>query len=403
MNIFELVRTALESLWSNKMRSVLTMLGVIIGVASVVALLAIGGGVSDSISNQIQGIGSNLLTISPDQKVQGARLTTDDVAALSDKSAVSGVKRIVPVVSGNLNVAAGANNKTVNVNGTTPEYFGLKGIRAGSGEVFKQADLEARNRVVVLGFSLNERLFPTGNGVGQNVLIGSVTFKVIGVAEKVGGAGPSGNTDETAYVPMTVASEKLFVNRSGGVKSVSQINLEMVDSKQGTTVSSAVEKVMRKQHNLLVGQDNDFQIFDQAQIADTLNTITTLLTVFLGIIGGISLLVGGIGIMNIMLVSVTERTREIGVRKAIGARDSSIRMQFLIEALTVTGIAGVIGIGAGVGIAALVSATGLLQASVQTSTILVAFGVSVAVGVVFGLYPAWRASLLEPVEALRYE
>jgi putative ABC transport system permease protein len=403
MNIIELVRTALESLWSNKMRSLLTMLGVIIGVASVVALLAIGGGVSDSISDQIQGIGSNLLTISPDQKVANARLTTDDVAALSDKAAVPGVKRIVPVVNGNLNVAAGANNKTVSVSGTTPEFFSMKNIKTASGELFKQADVETRNRVVVLGSSLYGRLFPSGNGIGQNVLIGSVTFKVVGVAEKVGGAGPGGNTDETAYVPMTVASEKLFVNRAGGVKSVSQINVEMVDSNQGTSVSGAVEKALRKQHNLLVGQENDFQVFDQAQIAGTLNTITTLLTAFLGIIGGISLLVGGIGIMNIMLVSVTERTREIGVRKAIGARDGSIRMQFLIEALTVTGIAGVIGIGAGVGIAALVSATGLLQASVQTSTILVAFGVSVAVGVIFGLYPAWRASLLEPVEALRYE
>jgi putative ABC transport system permease protein len=279
----------------------------------------------------------------------------------------------------------------------------MKNIKTASGELFKQADVETRNRVVVLGSSLYGRLFPSGNGIGQNVLIGSVTFKVVGVAEKVGGAGPGGNTDETAYVPMTVASEKLFVNRAGGVKSVSQINVEMVDSNQGTSVSGAVEKALRKQHNLLVGQENDFQVFDQAQIAGTLNTITTLLTAFLGIIGGISLLVGGIGIMNIMLVSVTERTREIGVRKAIGARDGSIRMQFLIEALTVTGIAGVIGIGAGVGIAALVSATGLLQASVQTSTILVAFGVSVAVGVIFGLYPAWRASLLEPVEALRYE
>ncbi|HEY3343217.1 MAG TPA: FtsX-like permease family protein, partial [Anaerolineae bacterium] len=237
----------------------------------------------------------------------------------------------------------------------------------------------------------------------QTILIGSVPFKVVGVAASVGGVGPN-NTDDNVYVPITVAEEKLFVTRSTGLKSVSTVYIAVDTTSDIQNAMDSMSSVLRTNHNLLPGQADDFRVFNQAQIASTLDSVSQALTAFLGAIGGIALLVGGIGIMNIMLVSVTERTREIGVRKAIGAKRGAILLQFLTEALTVSSLAGVIGILLGIGASDIIGKVQTtLTPTVQPASVIISFSFSVLIGVIFGLYPAWRASRLEPVEALRYE
>jgi putative ABC transport system permease protein len=403
MTILETIRTAFESLAENKLRTMLTMLGVIIGVMSVVTLLAVGNGVSNYIGGQFSGLGAKQITISNDNRVANARLTVKDLEALSDRLAAPDLVRVVPVVNGNLRVAAGVNQRSTSVIGTNNEYFSLRAATLSEGALFASDDLDARARVAVLGGSIAETLFPDGGAIGQTILVDAVPFRVIGVLVKQGGFGPN-TGDDNVHVPLTVAQEKLFTRRVGGSKALSQIYAELSSAERSTAAVEQITAVLRKQHSLLAGQNDDFRVFNQAQIADTLNSVVTALTAFLAAIGAISLLVGGIGIMNIMLVSVTERTREIGVRKAVGARDGNIRFQFLIEALVVTSLAGIIGILLGAGLAGLI---GLLQSQftpeVQPASVLISFGVSVLVGVVFGLYPAWRASRLLPVEALRYE
>jgi putative ABC transport system permease protein len=404
MNLIETLRTALESLTSNKLRSLLTMLGVIIGVASVVTLMALGSGVQDYITSQITQIGTNLLIITTDGRVANARLTNDDVRALSNRLNVPALAQVVAQVSGNLRVAAGTNGVDASIVGTTADYFTMRNVKVAQGAPFTGADNDARLRVVVLGYQVARDVFPNQPALGQTVLIGGVPFRVTGVAEKQGGSGFGSSADDTVYVPLTVAQEKLFVNRPGGLKSVSMITAEMVSSGQGSIASADISRALRRQHGLLAGQSDDFRIIDQASLISTLDTVIGTLTAFLGAIGAISLLVGGIGIMNIMLVSVTERTREIGLRKAVGADPGAIRLQFLIEALMVTLIAGLLGIllaaAASWGIGKLLSS---FTPVVQANAVAIAFGVSVLIGVVFGLYPAWRASRLSPVEALRYE
>ncbi len=403
MGLFEIIRTSLESLATNKLRTALTMLGVIIGVMSVVTLLALGAGVTNNITSSIQGNGANVLSISPNNQSSGARLTIDDLNALSDPLNVPYLSRLAATVNGNLKIAGGVTALNEQVLGATPDYFDVRSIILDKGALFVQDDVDTRARVAVLGANVAATLFPGGDAIGQTVLVGNVPFRVIGTLVSSGGFGP-GNTDDNVFVPLTVAQEKLFSKRNDGLRAVSQISAQLRNVKEADAATAAITAVLREQHKLQEGQNDDFRIFNQAQLLSTLNTVASTLTAFLAAIGAISLLVGGIGIMNIMLVSVTERTREIGVRKALGARRWAIRLQFLIEALMVTMLAGILGILFGIGLSALIAS---LQSSivpqVQPYSIAIAFGVSVFIGVVFGLYPAWRASLLSPVEALRYE
>jgi putative ABC transport system permease protein len=407
MNLFETIRTAFESLTSNLLRTLLTMLGVIIGVASVVTLMSLGSGVQDYITGQLQQTGTNLLAISADASnsdTPNARLTNDDVRAISNRINVPEVGRVAPQVSGNLNVAAGTHSSNRTIVGTTPENFPMRNINIAQGAFYTANDNETRSRVAVLGYQAALDLFPNQPALQQTILIGGVPFRVVGVTEKQGGAGFGASPDDTVYVPLTVAQEKLFTDRSGGLKSVSTIVAETTSSDNSKAAIESITTVLRRQHGLLAGQSDDFRILDQASLISTLNTVTGTLTAFLSAIGAISLLVGGIGIMNIMLVSVTERTREIGLRKAIGAEPAAIRVQFLIEALMVTVFAGMLGILLGVLASWLVGQIlGTFKPVVEISSIAIAFIVSVLTGVVFGLYPAWRASRLSPVEALRYE
>jgi putative ABC transport system permease protein len=406
MGLLETFRTAFESLFANKLRSALTMLGVIIGVMSVVTLLALGSGVQNYVNQRITSIGTNLLSVSTDNSVAGAkRLTNDDVEALSNPANVPDLRRVVAQVNGNLNVVVGTTSKTYAVVGTVPDNFPMRNIAIEQGEPFTLEDNENRMRVAIIGYQIALDLFPEQVALGQTILINSVPFRVVGVTEKKGTAGPPGSSsDDTVYVPLTVGQEKLFVNRPGGLKSVNSITAEALSSDRSAQAMQDIANTLRAQHNIIFGQPDDFRIFDQAAVISTLNTVISALQAFLAAIGAISLLVGGIGIMNIMLVSVTERTREIGVRKAIGAAPGSIRLQFLVESLVVTVLAGAMGVGLATALSYVIGRVQeTLTPEIQLSSVLIAFGVSVFIGVIFGFYPAFRASRLPPVEALRYE
>ncbi len=402
MNPIETIRISLESLASNKLRTLLTMLGVIIGVASVVALLSVGAGVSTFISKSIKDIGTNVLAVQPDDRIDTAHLTNADVRALSDSTRLPEITRVVPELGIKQLTHAGRQFVDKDVLGTTPAFFALRNVRMRKGHPFTMDDVRHQRRVIVLGALAAEELFPDGSAVGQTVLVGTVPFSVVGVSEEKGGLA-NDLIDDSMWVPISVAQEKLYVERAGLTR-VTTIYVEVKDAKRIDAVMKQMASTLRQQHALLAGEPNDFRIVNQTVLVSTLDTVVKALTAFLGAIGAISLVVGGIGIMNIMLVSVTERTREIGLRKAVGAKRSDILFQFLAEASTVSVLAGFIGIGLGIGASYLMSRVqSYLTPEVQPQAILVAFGVSVCVGVVFGLYPAWRASRLLPVEALRHE
>ncbi len=401
MSIFEILRTATESLAANKLRTALTMLGVVIGVASVVTLLSLGAGVQSFVGAQLETLGTNLVNVFPSD-IPNARLTFEDAVALADPKKVPGVVRVVPGVEDIAEVMAGRIKQLYTVAGSPPAFFAQNSVTLDQGRWFTNSEADARARVAVLGAAVTERLFPSGNAVGEIITINGVSFQVVGVAAPKGGL--SIGVDDAVRVPITVAAEKLFSSRPGGARSLSSITLEITRDVSTVRVTNAVTRVLRQRMNVEPEQTDPFTLFVPTSLLSSFNTISTALTAFLGIIGAISLIVGGIGIMNIMLVSVTERTREIGVRKAVGASPASIRAQFLVEALTVTSLAGVIGVAVGMAAA---NFGGQIQEDfqpiVQPSSVLIAFGVSVAIGVIFGLYPAWRASRLPPVEALRYE
>ena len=354
MTLLETVRTALESLAANKLRTLLTMLGVIIGVASVVALLSIGAGVSTLISDSIKNIGTNVLTIQLDDRIPTARLTNADLHALTDQSQLPELARVVPELGIKQLTYAGREFVDKDVNGTTPAFFALRSVHLKEGELFSLADIKKRRRVIVLGALVAESLFGESSAIGETVMVGTVPFTVIGVAQKKGGLA-NDTVDDSMWVPISVAQEKLYVAQRSSLNSLSAIYVETKDVKAIDPVMLKLARVLRQQHALRADEPNDFRILNQTALVSTLDTVVNALTAFLGAIGAISLIVGGIGIMNIMLVSVTDRTREIGVRKALGARRTNILMQFLVEALTVSALAGVIGIGVGVASSQLLS------------------------------------------------
>lgn len=403
MGITETIRTAFESLVTNRLRAALTMLGVIIGTMSVVLILALGAGVQNYINTLFSSLGTNLIVITADNSVAGARLLTNDAFVIRNR--VPNLSRVIPQVTGNLEIIGSETRKTYFVNGVTPEYFPMRLLDTDQGSFFSDADNNSRLRKAVIGDQVAKDLFGEQPALDQTVLVANVPYRVIGVAKRKGGAGPGDvSPDETVFVPLTTAQEKLFISRPGGVKSLSTITAEAIDGEKSKETVQTIADVLRAQHNLAFGQKDDFRIFDQASALDSVNNVLVAFQVFLAAIGAISLVVGGIGIMNIMLVSVTERTREIGVRKAIGASPGSIRLQFLVEALVVTLVAGLIGVLLAAGISMLVAVIRSdFKPVVGVNAIALAVSVSVFIGVTFGLYPAFRASKMQPVEALRYE
>ncbi len=415
MNLFESMRVALSSLSANKLRSTLTMLGIIIGVGAVIALLSVGQGAGAAITQQVQGIGSNLVFVFPGQAtstgfraVAGApaTLTLADANALESSGCCPDVAGVAPIYSRNVQVTAGRNSTNTTVTGTTPSFETVRNFHVARGRFIETRDLEATTRVAVLGSETAKTLFDGQDPLGQTIKINRIPFKVVGLMEEKGGTSSfGGSQDDVVFLPITSAHRRLFgasAETAQGAPRVSAITLSAASEKQMTAAMGEITRVLRQRHKIVYQQD-DFTVISQKDILGALNQITDILTIFLASIAAISLLVGGIGIMNIMLVSVTERTREIGIRKAIGARRRDILLQFLIEAITLSVAGGLAGILFGSGIGELVNATGVIKTVVAPSSVMLAVGFSVAVGLFFGSYPAVRAASLHPIDALRYE
>lgn len=408
MNIGQAIIEALESLNSNKLRSTLTILGIVIGVGAVIAMLAVGTGAQSTITGSINGIGSNLLFVMSGNTTAEVRnvkkIDMEDAKALLDQYQAPSVEAIAPIVSGSLEVSAAGEKTTATIDGVTADYQSVRNAELTEGTFITDDNLLGRASVAIVGVDVADKLFDRRDGlVGESIRINGQPFRIIGVLASKGGSS-FGSQDNIVLIPLTTAQIHLFSMSSN------EIDMLMVQATSANTVKQAsdeISQILRLRHRTKVGQD-DFTIFSQEDFVATAQTITGVLTIFLGGIAAISLLVGGIGIMNIMLVSVTERTREIGLRKALGARKKDILIQFLTESSLLSLFGGVVGIMLGWLIAFVVgriaSASGTpFTPVVSLNAIVLATVFSTAVGLFFGLYPANRAASLEPVEALRYE
>ncbi len=408
MNLLQSVLEALESLSANKLRSGLTILGIVIGVAAVIAMLAVGTGAQQTITGSISGIGTNLVFVfsgNLNERVRNAKpLTFADAQALRDEFLAPSIANVAPVIQSNLEIAYSSERTSAQVQGITPEYEEVRNYGLIEGEFITSEHLLAQASVALLGPQVADKLFDRREGVvGETIRIQGQPFRVIGVLESKGG-GSFGSQDNVVLTPQTTAQSRL-IRRT--LNRVDVIYVQAVSSDLVNQASQEISQILRDRHNSQLGAD-DFTVFTQQDFVATASTITGVLTIFLGGVAAISLLVGGIGIMNIMLVSVTERTREIGLRKALGARRKDILIQFLTESALLSMFGGVIGIGLGWLIAFVVgqvaaAANTPFEPTVGLDAVLLATIFSTAVGLFFGLYPANRAAGLEPVEALRYE
>lgn len=414
MTLSDTLQETYTALSANKVRSSLTILGIVIGIGSVIALVSVGQGAASGIQSSIQSLGSNLIQVMPGaQRAAGGfsassgrgsatTLTLDDATAIANE--ILGIAAVAPEVSGRQQVTAKGTNTNTSVIGVTSAYPAVRNVAIDQGNFITDAQSQNLSKVAVLGPTAAGDLFGTdekGNLpdgiVGQSIRIKGMEFKVIGITQAKGGSGFS-NQDDTIYIPLQSAQRFL----TGG-KSVSTIDIQAESSQAMVQVQSDVTDLLLQRHRIGDPANADFSVLNQNDLLSAVSSVSQTLTLLLAAIAGISLLVGGIGIMNMMLTTVTERTREIGLRKAIGAKRGDISRQFLIEAVTLTLIGGTIGVMLGVGIALGVNALGLITTSLSLSSIALAFGVSAAIGIVFGWYPARRASMLSPIEALRYE
>ena len=401
----ESVVIALSALVANKLRSILTMLGIIIGVGAVIAMISIGMGVQNQVETSIASLGSNLIMVVPGAaSSSGARqaagsnitLTLKDSQAIARE--VAGVSQVAPSVSSSYQVIAGNQNWTTRVQGTTPEYQTVRNTTVQSGSFITSQDVDTRNRVAVIGPTVAENLFGSTNAVGQSIRINNAPFRVVGILESKGEGGGGMDQDDIIIVPLTTAQERLM-----GISYLHMISIQAERSDGIEQVQEDLSSLLRSRHKITGDKADDFQVRNMVSVMNTAAETTQTITLLLGNIAAISLLVGGIGIMNIMLVSVTERTREIGIRKALGAKYKDILLQFLIEAVVIGVVGGSIGIVLGIGASYLVSYFAGWQTVISSLAIIAAFGFSVGVGLFFGIYPARKAALLDPIDALRYE
>lgn len=407
MDFLETFLESLNTLTVNKLRTGLAILGIVIGIASVIALLSLGKSSQKTIENQVQSLGANLLTVSPGAMMQGTirgamggrtSLTLDDAEAILSSPKVTTVKNVSPEYSSRTQVTAGRNNTNTQVYGVTSSYAEIRKTSLSSGSFISQSDVDRMTKVAVLGSQVVTDLFGEGtNPVGQTIRIKSISFKVIGVAASKGGSGFM-NQDDVIYIPLTTAQKSVF-----GSNYLTSIAVEAKSKEVMTQTQNEIGYLLLDRHKINDPTQADFFIMSQNDILNAASSITGTFTALLSGIAAISLFVGGIGVMNIMLVAVTERTREIGLRKALGARKRRIIMQFLLESIILTCIGGILGIVLGILISFVFTKFLNLPFAVSPISLVLATGVSALVGIVFGWYPAKKAADLQPIEALRYE
>ncbi len=392
MGIIQAYKLAIASILSAKVRSFLTMLGVIVGVGSVIVAVGFAQGSTKSISDQIKGLGSNLIQITINTRGGNRGVTLDQLLDFSDQHADS-IAALAPTMSASVTAKYGTKTHDTTINGTSQEYSLIRNLKVQEGRFIQSIDVDLRQKVAVVGTAIVNDIFIDQDPIGEKIILNGQVFTVIGVLEQKAN-GQDSSDDDQIVIPISVAQ------RLSNQSVIRNFSIQAVDAAQ-------VDAVMTQLNTFLYGiyqSSSAFRVFNQAQILSTLDTVTGTLTVILSGIAMISLVVGGIGIMNIMLVSVTERTKEIGIRKAIGAKKRDILMQFLIEAMVVTGIGGLLGIGIGLGVIKFViGGLGIVPEVYSITWILLSFGISIAVGIIFGLFPAYRAANLSPVEALRFE
>ena len=410
MLITQNILTALRGLMANKLRSALTILGIVIGVAAVVALMAIGNGATSSITSRITSNGSNLLNVqagrsqrpAPGAQVAPTYITYKDYQVLS--KTLTDTAGIAPAYQAQYTITQGAETSQTAVTGITEAYLSVHTYEMALGRNINASDRSKLNQVAIIGDTTATDLFPNSSPIGQSIKINKVTFTVIGTLKSKGSSGFS-NEDDVVFIPLETGYSKLFGSNAikNGEMVVSAIAISASSADTVDSVSAQITFILRHQHHLKLDAADDFRISNQAALLSTLSSVTATLTTFLGAIAALSLLVGGIGIMNITLVSVSERTREIGLRKAVGARKDHILFQFLVETMTLSISGGIIGILLGAAIAWVVTILGLITAQVTLSSVLLSFFFAVIIGLFFGIYPAYRAASLHPMEALRSE
>jgi len=405
MLMLDLVREVRFSIFSNKVRSGLTILGIVIGIASVIAMVAIGTGAQKSIEKQIQSMGSNLLTIRPNrQGSPGAQISSGTAQSLTNqdaqaiKESIENIENVAPYVSGNFRAIAMGNNISSSVMGVLGNYAKVSNLEMETGAFLTDEQNKKMAKVAVIGPDVAAELFGDNPALGQKIRIKGIDFLVIGTTVTKGEGGIGGSPDETIYVPLSTHQQYL----SGSV-ALSAVNVQITEESLMAEAQVKIENLLLKRHKLATMEEADFRVMNQADMVATASSVTGTLTLLLGAVAGISLIVGGIGIMNMMLTTVTERTREIGLRKAIGAKKKEINRQFLAEAITLTFIGEILGVSFGWLISFGVKTYAGLETQVSLSSVFLAFGVSALIGIIFGYYPAHRAARLNPIEALRYE
>jgi putative ABC transport system permease protein len=403
-----ILKMATISLRINKMRSILTSLGIIIGVSAVIIMLAVGSGASKKIASDMESMGSNLLMIrSASAKSGGVRMGmgTRPTLTMKDSTAIEskcrGILAVAPYSSESKQLTYGNQNWSTTVGGTTMSYFLIRNYEIESGRGFLPEDTKNSTKVAIIGQTVSTELFGDVDPIGKTIRVGNIPFKVVGLLKTKGSSGMGQDQDDLIFIPITTAQRKVFGTDFPGT--VSMITVKAQNDEVMTTTQEDITDLLRQRHNIGKNQDDDFEIKNLAEMQETIKSTAKTMSLLLGAIASVSLVVGGIGIMNIMLVSVTERTKEIGIRMAIGAKASDIRIQFLIESFLLSMAGGLLGVLIGIGGAYLMKIFGGMNIAITVSSIVLSLGFSAAIGIGFGYYPAYKASLLNPIDALRYE